>query len=368
MPRIPRVSQKIFASDSGANDVMQFGSLAAFNPVPTKDASVIQALSAFSEGWQKAVVLESSPTWEDFNALFLLVTQQLAYVLQEGIPEWDADTVYYKGSIVKVGDDAKQFRSIVDDNVGNETTDDLFWSPVGGSGGVPLGTIIDDAGAIPEDGWVDCDGETYLIASYEDAYARIGDEWANCINTATGVAYANPDEGYFRVPDFRGVHRRTVGQALGGVDVTLGGFIEQATAKNGLVNSSSTVTGTATQGATAALGGNHTHTNGGTATQGSTASTGGTHNHIMVGSAGRVGGGTNNFDINVMTKSTVDNSQSNPSTGASGAHSHSLSGSTAGGGAHSHALSATAAAQVISSSDTETRVKSVGVYTRIKLF
>lgn len=347
---------------------MQFGSLAAFNPVPTKDASVIQALSAFSEGWQKAVVLESSPTWEDFNALFLLVTQQLAYVLQEGVPEWDADTVYYKGSVVKVGDDAKQFRSIVDDNVGNETTDDLFWSPVGGSGGVPLGTIIDDAGAIPEDGWVDCDGETYLIASYEDAYARIGDDWANCRNTATGIAYADPDVGYFRVPDFRGVHRRTVGQALGGVDVTLGGFIEQATAKNGLVNSSSTVTGTATQGATAALGGNHTHTNGGTATQGAPANLGGNHVHTAATVGGASGSNTNVAAGDAIAKNVQNNTFPNSSVGPAGAHSHSLSGSTAGGGAHSHALSATAAAQVISSTDTETRVKSVGVYTRIKLF
>lgn len=367
MAKIIRATQKIFAEDSPTLDVMQFGSLAAFNPVPTKDVKTLQALPAFTQGWRDAVRAGSSPTMEDFNALFLLATQQIAYILQEGVAEWDEDTVYYKGSIVKGDIYGTLYYCAEDDTQGIPVSNPAYWA-VAGQGQSPLfvGACIWDAGDTAPLGFGDLDGGVLLIEDYPALYGRIGDSWATCLNMETGLAWDEPSVGYFRKPDLRGVSPRNIGELWDGVSIDFSVFLDDATAKNGLVNSSSTVTGTATQGATAALGGNHTHTNSGTAVQGSTATTGGPHVHNVnpityVATAPGSGAGDGIYRSNSAARELLI-------TSSNGNHSHTLSGSTGGGGAHSHALSATAAAQTITSTDVETRGKSVGMHLRIKLF
>lgn len=100
MAKIPRITQKVFAGSPGFEQVAEFGSLAAAAPVFTVNAATIQSLGAWTGGWFDAVIGGSSPAIEDMNGFCLVVTQQLAYGLQQGIPEWDAGTTYYVGSVV----------------------------------------------------------------------------------------------------------------------------------------------------------------------------------------------------------------------------------------------------------------------------
>lgn len=100
MSKIARVTQTVFASTPGFEQVGQFGSSAS--PVYTSNIATIQALSAWAIGFYAEVTGPNAPFIQDMNALFLVVTQQIAYILQQGLAEWDAGTTYYAGSVVGV--------------------------------------------------------------------------------------------------------------------------------------------------------------------------------------------------------------------------------------------------------------------------
>ena len=105
MTAIPRKTQHIFALNGGVatNVVAEFGSLKAGAAVYSQDPDTIQSLAAWTNGWASAVINNNAPAIQDLNALFYVLTYQLAYLFQQGIPEWNAGTTYYIGSVVTDG-------------------------------------------------------------------------------------------------------------------------------------------------------------------------------------------------------------------------------------------------------------------------
>lgn len=105
MAKITRLAQLLFGSDAFAgSEIGVFGSLAAGAPAFAVDDSDIQDLpTRFTGGWFDAILGDSNPAIEDMNALFALAFRQLAYTLQTGVPEWNATTTYYIGSLVNDG-------------------------------------------------------------------------------------------------------------------------------------------------------------------------------------------------------------------------------------------------------------------------
>lgn len=128
MSKIARAYQKLFASTAGGTEVGKFGSLAAGSPAYTTDPTVIQSLTAFLNGWYAAIIGNNSPPIQDMNALFFLAFRQIAYGLQQGIPEWDATTEYWIDGFCAV--DGVIYKSLTDTNVGNAVTDTAHWSVV----------------------------------------------------------------------------------------------------------------------------------------------------------------------------------------------------------------------------------------------
>lgn len=135
MAKILRTTQKQFGGTAGGNQIAKFGSLAAGSPVrysgSTATAANVQALNNFLNGWFDAVIGSNSPTIEDMNALFWLAFYQICYIMQAGVPEWDAATTYYIGSIVSDGI-GNLYSSTTDANVNNVVTDGTHWQSVGG--------------------------------------------------------------------------------------------------------------------------------------------------------------------------------------------------------------------------------------------
>jgi len=129
MPKITRKQQKIFASDATNNGV--FGSLQANDPVHSQDPDAIQGRTAYANGWDDATYsAEKLPPIEEFQALQYLFSRQIAYIMQEGVPEWDTSTTYYKGALVKALQSDGSFilyASLVDNNQGNLVTDTTKW-------------------------------------------------------------------------------------------------------------------------------------------------------------------------------------------------------------------------------------------------
>lgn len=129
MARITRKQQKIFAENATNNGV--FGSLQANDPTISSDPDTIQSRSAYGNGWNDATYsADLLPPLEEFQALQYLFSRQLSYIFQEGVPEWDTNTTYYKGSMVKaIQSDGSYilYASLIDNNTGNLVTDTTKW-------------------------------------------------------------------------------------------------------------------------------------------------------------------------------------------------------------------------------------------------
>lgn len=128
MTAIPRRLQKIFAGGlTPSGNVAEFGSLAAGAPAYSGDPDDIQT-PAWLNGLTAALVGNRSPAVQDLNGLFLVITQQLAYILQAGIPEWDVDTEYFTDGMCRVA--GSIYVSLTDNNTGNNPTSDTTnWIP-----------------------------------------------------------------------------------------------------------------------------------------------------------------------------------------------------------------------------------------------
>lgn len=147
MARIARSTQKIFADNASNNGV--FGSARAGTFLTSNDVEALQALSAWDNGWSDATISgDLLPTLEEMQGIQYVATSQIAYLLQQGIPEWDAGTTYFEKNIVIKAGTYELYGSLVDDNLNNAVSDATKWVSLGvaGGGGVPTISGIGDAG------------------------------------------------------------------------------------------------------------------------------------------------------------------------------------------------------------------------------
>lgn len=126
MANLVRKNQKVFAANALNNG--QFGSLQTGAKVLSSDLDVLQGLSAYQNGWNDAVVSgEQLPSLEEFQALNYINSYQTAYLLQKGIPEWNAETDYHIGDIAREIGGSKIYRSLTNNNTGNALTNAANW-------------------------------------------------------------------------------------------------------------------------------------------------------------------------------------------------------------------------------------------------
>lgn len=133
MPKLERIKQEIFANSAGSREVTTFGTAKNETPTYSKDAGTIQN-DNFLQGWNSAVLADKAPYMEDSNALYYVVTRQLAYLFQSGIPEWDENTTYY-AYISYCQVNGTIYQSLTNNNIGNDPTTDTtnwqdFWGTV----------------------------------------------------------------------------------------------------------------------------------------------------------------------------------------------------------------------------------------------
>lgn len=145
MSKLTRFTQKLFGSSAGNNQIAKFGSLAAGSPTSYSGATVtpdnIQALDNFLQGWYGAAIGVNSPAIEDMNALFYLYGYQLSYLMQEGIPEYDAGTTYFTGGLVNDGTGII-YKSLQDNNLNNPLTSGSWWIPASAAKIITTGSAI----------------------------------------------------------------------------------------------------------------------------------------------------------------------------------------------------------------------------------
>lgn len=129
MSKITTKLQKIFGATGPTGILGQFGSLKAGAPLYTNDVETIQALNQYGDGIGSVLINGAPPAIQDINGLFYMISSQIAYLMQQGIPEWNAATTYYIGSFVTrpSASDGEIFISVADDNLNNDFSDTNYW-------------------------------------------------------------------------------------------------------------------------------------------------------------------------------------------------------------------------------------------------
>lgn len=141
MAKIQRNTQKIFGGNAPSDDIAALGSFKIGTPVYTDSIQALQN-QAFEQGYGASLVANEAPFLEEQNSVPYVLSKQLAYNFQEGIPEYDVNTTYYIGSIVKTLNEENKpvlYYSIIDDNVGNEVTNAEAWEELTFTQDIPTG-------------------------------------------------------------------------------------------------------------------------------------------------------------------------------------------------------------------------------------
>lgn len=194
MAKILRATQQIFAQNAGSQMVTAFGTAMTANPTYTTDLATIQNAN-FLSGWASAIQADKAPYEEDTNGLFYAITKQLAYLFQQGIAEYDANTEYNSTSIVQALQDGKLVlkRSLTDGNIGNPITNANYWGDFFSTSIVhPIGDPIITLNTALEDDEIWLEGAEVSRTTYAELFTVYG--------TVYGIGNGSTT---FNLPDFR---------------------------------------------------------------------------------------------------------------------------------------------------------------------
>lgn len=178
MVKIERKTQKIFANNTSANQITSFGTAKTTNPEYTTDVSEIQT-DTYLQGWAPSLESDLAPFMQDSNGLWYMATKQLAYLFQEGIAEWDSETEYNKGSLVKVttGIYSNIYKSITDNNIAHLTNDTTYWTLYitdSNMAHYPIGDIRFSLNNTKLDNEIFLEGQTVSRTTYASLFAIFG--------------------------------------------------------------------------------------------------------------------------------------------------------------------------------------------------
>lgn len=128
MAKIIRATQKIFGSSAQSTQITAFGTAMLASPTYTTDVSQIMN-NNFLAGWSSALTEDEAPYEEDTNGVLYAITSQIAYLYQQGIPEWDAATEYNEGSLIQVVENNELVikKSVISSNIGQSTSNTNYW-------------------------------------------------------------------------------------------------------------------------------------------------------------------------------------------------------------------------------------------------
>lgn len=227
MTKLNRLTAKIFGETASATntpkEIGQFGSAKAGTYNATGDVATIQSLSAWSNGWIDAVTpTDQFPPLPEMTGVHKVLSYQNAYLLQQGIPEWDSGTTYYtNGFCSKNG---KIYISQSDNNLNNDPESDTVNWNVFESGGarnigeivqstIPLtdaglhlldGALIDGSGGYAD--FVDYIAGLYDSGDYDDIFETEAN-WQSAVTTygVCGKFVYNSVNNTARLPKITGI-------------------------------------------------------------------------------------------------------------------------------------------------------------------
>jgi hypothetical protein len=142
MAGLPRKFQPLFAGNlvaTPSGNIAVPGSRALGTELYNSDIAVLMGTAAWLNGWAGIVVGNNSPIKQEFNAILLSAFQQLAYIFERGIPEWDSQTQYNTGDFAKGVGNRQLYFSLQDNNVNIALGNNAWW--------IPYESLFDAAGS-----------------------------------------------------------------------------------------------------------------------------------------------------------------------------------------------------------------------------
>ena len=136
--RLTRFYHKIFANNAlttptGVTGVFGSGKSdgsVTGGPQYTADLLSIQGLGAWAQGWEGAINnLTKTPAMQDMNSVFFALSYQIAYLLQAGIPEWNASTTYHQYQFCTTS--GRIYFSKQNTNLNHATSESSWWQEYG---------------------------------------------------------------------------------------------------------------------------------------------------------------------------------------------------------------------------------------------
>lgn len=214
MSKITRVAAQIFGSTASTNQIAKYGSLAASAPVrydgttALANVATIQSLSNWLQGWFAGVEGASSPAIEDLNAYCFVIAYQIAYCLQEGVPEWDSSTTYYIGSVAN-DSYGNLYVSLTDNNLNHALTNTTHWrGSISTSGSSAGATAVGGATAIPvpsnsfnSDIYVQGNGTGWALQTAASAKTWVSVDWSPELSLFAAVALDVSTSNIMTSPD-----------------------------------------------------------------------------------------------------------------------------------------------------------------------
>lgn len=182
---LTRQTQKVFGSNANANQLAAFGTMKTGTPVYSSNLSTLQT-TAYTQGWDEAILNDKAPYMEEMNAVQYGLSYQIAYLLQEGVGAYDANTNYSDTSIVKTIESGKLYfyRSLIENNVGHALSDPSYWQKINISDLRNIGEIVQSTIPLTDAGLHLLDGS---LLSGSGSYASFVTYIAN-LYTATPTA------------------------------------------------------------------------------------------------------------------------------------------------------------------------------------
>ena len=253
MAVLTRQPYKVFSQTANGDQIAQFGSMKTGDPVYSTNIATLQGNSAYGQGWADAILEDKAPYLEEMNGLQYGASYQIGYLLQEGIPAYDATTNYSDTSLVKVleNNELQLFHSLQNDNIGRALDDTSWWTQVYftnvGRIGQPQFTL--DFANLP----LNCvwlEGQTVSRTTYSNLFEIYGTAFGEGDGSTT-----------FRLPNFR---NRTIfgGESIGYISAGLPTFTGTAasagahTHTRGTMNITGHIAGLASQDKTADINAN----------------------------------------------------------------------------------------------------------------
>jgi hypothetical protein len=137
-------------SANNKSGLQVFGSRASNSPSNSSDPEILQSNPNFELGWRGATLLNPDnstrlPQIDEMAALDYIHNYALNYILQKGIPEYNAATSYFISDLARDAGGTEIYKSITDDNLGNALNDTANWEFQGDLSllkNVPSNTII----------------------------------------------------------------------------------------------------------------------------------------------------------------------------------------------------------------------------------